>query len=747
MKTTGKIGFHFGSESTATGYGEYIRELDAAGIPATVMSIASEGFGDIEVVWDSGSTVPHVAVIRCMSHNDVPRYDLPIDDAVTDWLDRYCPTIGADVIKYHDRVITKHGNELDRNKIVWLADFYIALHPRLLERMGWESHQICIFNFAGGNPDPDQWELILPQLKIFGDNPDKFIIGCHEYSFDDKNIWNKDIGGNLLIGRFKYLFDTCDANNIKRPLYAIHEWGWRDTKIPDLIGQAMSDIDAVNELYCMYPEIIGAGIWTLQEWQGWKGLEVWELIKPVKELTLNKLYDVLEQPPMGKDKIVIAKKPQIHNMTQAENQQVSDWAFETFGRTTTHAPSDMFSMLASGNSESYAVVWWPTRQPEVIQMLENAGYDYILMPDTPPPNEFHFTHWPVAGVKTSINQAFGANPQNYEKFGLPGHDGIDIYAPHGTPIVAVQTGTVYRVESTDNGNYGLQVRIDHGEGHKTVYAHLNNVDVTVGQHVTGGQKLGNADNTGNSFGSHLHHTYKREGLTYVDENGNAWPWNIHDQTDLLTPLMITPPIDPPPIGESRDLLPYLKGDGRLYEVRNGWGGQERFQTQTPEPGTFDQTKNSLAERLYFDSTLIYRGIDISPGGNRFYIQQEPKGTDRARWMPRHMAIGQSFTVSLWVQFYNGDCGLVNEKPTGAVTDTRTLREHYETWTSRAGITVKDVIRITWDNGGETYFYARGLGLVGWERSHQDPNTPEWSAISEIHEAGQRPDNVVMWPNC
>ena len=33
------------------------------------------------------------------------------------------------------------------------------------------------------------------------------------------------------------------------------------------------------------------------------------------------------------------------------------------------------------------------------------------------------------------------------------------------------------------------------------------------------------------------------------------------------------------------------------------------------------------------------------------------------------------------------------------------------------------------NWGEFYFYARGYGLVGWERQHQDPDTPAWSAIA------------------
>jgi hypothetical protein len=55
--------------------------------------------------------------------------------------------------------------------------------------------------------------------------------------------------------------------------------------------------------------------------------------------------------------------------------------------------------------------------------------------------------------------------------------------------------------------------------------------------------------------------------------------------------------------------------------------------------------------------------------------------------------------------------------------------------------VKDVLELHWVNGGEKYFYAKGFGLVGWERIHFDPDTPAWSAIAEIHKPGQRPDNA------
>lgn len=209
-----------------------------------------------------------------------------------------------------------------------------------------------------------------------------------------------------------------------------------------------------------------------------------------------------------------------------------------------------------------------------------------------------------------------------------------------------------------------------------------------------------------------------------------------------------PPPDPvpPPAGDKIDLLPYLAGDGRLYEVRNANGGQERFQTQHKLDGEFWQTKNGLAEMLFATDLYIWRDWDTSPGNGRYYRLKNPANNQNGtRWMPRRMQVGESFTVQVYVQFFNWNCQPVNEN-SGHVTDTRKLVAHHATWTSRAGITLSDVIEIEW-SGGERYFYGRGFGLVGWERSHQDPHTPQWSAIAEIHAPGQRPDNVVDLPSC
>lgn len=146
-------------------------------------------------------------------------------------------------------------------------------------------------------------------------------------------------------------------------------------------------------------------------------------------------------------------------------------------------------------------------------------------------SDFKFEAWPTEF--RSINQYFGANPQNYAQFGLPGHEGIDVMAPSGSRIFAVAPGTVGMVNTNPTGhNYGVHVRVEHGDGWQTIYAHLQQALVSPGQQVKAGDVLGLADNTGNSFGSHLHLTLKRKNQSY--EN---WPYNIFDPTPYLLPLM------------------------------------------------------------------------------------------------------------------------------------------------------------------------------------------------------------------
>ena len=95
----------------------------------------------------------------------------------------------------------------------------------------------------------------------------------------------------------------------------------------------------------------------------------------------------------------------------------------------------------------------------------------------------------------------------YAKFGMKGHNGLDIATPSGTKILAPHDGKV--IETTlDPAGYGIYVKIENSiEG--SVLAHLREARVGVGDGVKEGDFVGYSDNSGNSTGAHLHWGYYR----------------------------------------------------------------------------------------------------------------------------------------------------------------------------------------------------------------------------------------------
>lgn len=125
--------------------------------------------------------------------------------------------------------------------------------------------------------------------------------------------------------------------------------------------------------------------------------------------------------------------------------------------------------------------------------------------------------WPVPGY-TKITSAFGwrIHPvYGYKKF----HSGIDIAAPLGTKVVAARGGTVIIVSAPVQGKnyggygYGNYIVIDHGDGKATLYGHLKQTEVTVGQGVDAGDRIGLVGSTGTSTGPHLHFEVRVNGST------------------------------------------------------------------------------------------------------------------------------------------------------------------------------------------------------------------------------------------
>lgn len=131
-----------------------------------------------------------------------------------------------------------------------------------------------------------------------------------------------------------------------------------------------------------------------------------------------------------------------------------------------------------------------------------------------------------------VTQMFGANPAYYSKYGLAGHEGIDL-VPTGADwrVRAVASGTVvYDDDQAKNRAYGNHVRIKARDGRVWCYCHLSQNVVTLGQVIDEGDVIGTMGNTGTGTGAHLHlMTYREDnaGRRLFADNGYKGCENPH----------------------------------------------------------------------------------------------------------------------------------------------------------------------------------------------------------------------------
>ena len=105
----------------------------------------------------------------------------------------------------------------------------------------------------------------------------------------------------------------------------------------------------------------------------------------------------------------------------------------------------------------------------------------------------------IHGISSQFGQR--VDPITHE---VKHHGGIDFGGPVGTPIYATADGEVISVKISNKG-YGNNVIIDHGNGYRTRYAHLNFIYVQIGDKVRKGQNIATMGSTGKSTGPHLHY--------------------------------------------------------------------------------------------------------------------------------------------------------------------------------------------------------------------------------------------------
>lgn len=234
----------------------------------------------------------------------------------------------------------------------------------------------------------------------------------------------------------------------------------------------------------------------------------------------------------------------------------------------------------------------------------------------------------------------------------------------------------------------------------------------------------------------------------------------------ITPA--APPIpSPPPAPGYVDLLDYMRGDGRVYDVGFSFPGNqfpagvERMQTQRDGARRFFHVKGGIGtsaanwEELFYDNEYIYRGTDISPNEAELYQETTPgTGAYGARWMVRHVTVGTRYLGNTRITFRRKSDGAnVPDKAPYDWPRWIEVKAIYASHTFPNGVTLPDVIEL-WgylhDPVGnkpganyERFFYAKGYGLVGWI----DPTkNPIWQAqiVATGVASPDLPRRVIPW---
>jgi murein DD-endopeptidase MepM/ murein hydrolase activator NlpD len=214
-----------------------------------------------------------------------------------------------------------------------------------------------------------------------------------------------------------------------------------------------------------------------------------EIIEEVKEkkaelLMINKnIIDLREKQKAEKQKI-----EKLINMSEQKNKEIE---------VIYNQKVDLFSQAKANKDALIAMEnQLASKEIEITNILHDYNYG------TAPTGRLL---WPTNG---KISSKFGFRTSKATGRTRM-HNGIDVYAPLGTPVIAADSGQILKAEY--DGGYGYSILVYHGGGVATLYAHLSGFNVSVGQFVQRGQIIGYVGNTGYTTGYHLHFEVRING--------------------------------------------------------------------------------------------------------------------------------------------------------------------------------------------------------------------------------------------
>ena len=157
---------------------------------------------------------------------------------------------------------------------------------------------------------------------------------------------------------------------------------------------------------------------------------------------------------------------------------------------------------------------------KITEIISGEGYD--MPPMTNPLGDYSFAQT-GASVGSKINPFYKVPMQ---------HNGLDMIAPSGEPVYVAADGVVSDVIRSRKG-LGNVVVVDHGNGYKTRYAHLADVEARKGRKLKKGARIGYVGVSGNSFAPHLHYEVIRDTVVMDPVNHMFASLTPEDYVNML----------------------------------------------------------------------------------------------------------------------------------------------------------------------------------------------------------------------
>ncbi len=419
----------------------------------------------------------------------------------------------------------------------------VAYEKRICELAKQDDLRCTVMNLASGTPgDFELWKRVVTPFIVWAWQ-NGHVYGRHAYGIEGTgNLVDYDANGN-------WISNGNSDRPVKELLYlnSIGAFGGiiiTEAGIDGGIGYGgdtrfVQQVTRYDQVLRPYRDIIGFGSWTVGNWNSnpncqtaLPSLSQYNIANPTQKWT-----PPIPPPPTTQCQPRVPYNREIWGVkksaiTLARFLEIAEQAYNL-------ERSIMFSADDMGyapNVPSNTVVLYNLPEIEKPAYLNFFAQYY---PETivkfEPQTTVQFQNWPCQTY--TLTQIFGSG--NYSAFGLPGHGGWDFPMPTGSNVFAVAAGTIYDIQNNPTG-FGINIRILHANGIRTIYAHLSQTLVSIGQTISAGQRIGLSGNTGNSTGPHLHLEVRKDGQTYTDKEGNLWPFNIHSPTPFIKHLYIPP---------------------------------------------------------------------------------------------------------------------------------------------------------------------------------------------------------------